>query len=208
MIIDYKKIIHKDCGKKIDIIKDIIITPFYTEDFCDELVNISKFYSEKFTPYITYYDHVKNKDTQEHPWDTLFFSKINYFLFEDFCKQYETFITPIIEKHFKPENVKGWFSPMIIRYSRPGQFVKLHNDTSEFTLNVKLNDNYKGSLLKFPRQNFDNKDIPKGWSMVWPSTVTHPHETTPLKKGTKYTLSSWSHPPSWSHEEMGGSIKR
>ena len=71
-----------------------------------------------------------------------------------------------------------------------------------------LNDNYKGSLLKFPRQNFDNKDIPKGWSMVWPSTVTHPHETTPLKKGTKYTLSSWSHPPSWSHEEMGGSIKR
>ena len=54
MIKDYMKSIHPECGKKVEIYKDIIITPFYTEDFCDYLVDIAKYYDGRFIEYIRY----------------------------------------------------------------------------------------------------------------------------------------------------------
>ena len=56
------------------------------------------------------------------------------------------------------------------------------------------------------RVNWDNKDIPKGWCFIFPSCVTHPHQANPLISGTKYTLSSWTHPKSWGLDHHGGSI--
>jgi len=154
-----------------------------------------------------FYTKDKTNDlTKNSPWNTLYLSRISHLLFEDFCDHYEKFICPLIEKHFLPEKIRGWFSPMIIKYSKKGQNVTLHNDTSLITLNLKLNTNYKGSVLEFPRQNWTNKDVPKGWCYLWPSRVTHPHRTTSLTKGSKYTLSSWTHPSSWAADRMGGSI--
>ena len=51
---NYKKAIHPDCGKKVEIYKDIVVTPFYTEKFCDKLVKIAKFYYQKFDSF--FYD--------------------------------------------------------------------------------------------------------------------------------------------------------
>ena len=208
MQIDYKKAIHPDCGKKVKIHKDIIMTPFYTEKFCDELVDTCKFYKNRFAPYIRYTMDLTNKHSNTSPWDTLFFSRISQILFEDFCAHYQKYICPVLEKHFYPEVVSGWFSPMVIKYSRKGQQVDIHNDTSRFTLNVKLNTDFAGCHVEFPRQNWNNKKLPKGWCMIWPSRVTHPHRAAPLKKGTKYTLSSWTHPIPWETNQMGGSILR
>ena len=207
LIVDYRKAIHPECGKKIEVHKDIIITPFYTPEFCDELVEMSKFYNKKFSAYIHYVGKDHSRDaTDQSPWDTLFFSRISRILFEDFCNHYKKYICPVLEKHFYPEKIIGWFSPMIIKYSRKGQNVDLHNDASLITLNVKLNTDYEGCDVEFPRQGWTNKDLPKGWCMIWPSKVTHPHRAHPLISGTKYTLSSWSHPSSWSVEGNGGSI--
>jgi len=208
MQIDYKKTIHPDCGKKVKIHQDIVMTPFYTEKFCDELVDICKFYKNRFAPYIRYTMDISNKHSNTSPWDTLFFSRISQILFEDFCAHYQKHICPVLEKVFFPEVISGWFSPMIIKYSRKGQQVDLHNDTSRFTLNVKLNTDFTGCHVEFPRQNWNNKKLPKGWCMIWPSRVTHPHRAAPLKKGTKYTLSSWTHPIPWETNQMGGSILR
>tara|TARA_R100001443_G_scaffold8747_2_gene18256 strand:+ start:4797 stop:5450 length:654 start_codon:yes stop_codon:yes gene_type:complete len=206
MLFNYKKGIHPECGKKIKVYKDILMTPFYTENFCDELVKMSKEYKDKFSPDIVYGKSDSHKMTEDYPWDTLFFSKISYFLFEDFCEHYKKFICPILHSYFSPCNVAGWFSPMIIKYSRVNQKVDIHNDTSLFTLNVKLNTDFEGCELEFPRQEWNNSALPKGWCMVWPSQVTHPHRARPLLKGTKYTLASWTHPISWNSEQMGGSI--
>ena len=206
--LDYQAGIHPDCGKKVKVHKDIIITPFYTAKFCDQLVKMSKFYNSKFSPYIVYGKDKTHEKTNESPWDTLMFSRISPLLFEEFRDHYNKYICPILEKHFKPTTIPGIFSPMIIKYSRKGQQVGLHNDTSEFTFNLKLNTNYEGSDLEFPRQNWTNKDVPKGWCYVWPSRVTHPHRSTPLIKGTRYVLTCWSHPVSWSPTEVGGSIYR
>ena len=208
LINDYREAIHPECGKEVEIHKDIIITPFYTAKFCDELVEMATFYREKFIAYITYKKKNTNDMSDESPWDTLFFSRISHILFEDFCHHYKKYICQALEKHFYPENIAGWFSPMIIKYSRKGQNVTLHNDASLFTLNVKLNTDYEGCDVEFPRQGWTNKDLPKGWCMIWPSRVTHPHRAAPLKKGTKYTLSSWTNPIAWTPSQMGGSIFR
>ena len=209
-LFNYKEAIHPACGKEVKIHKDIIITPFYTEKFCDELVKVAKFYDKKFSPYIVYqYDKVKShKMTENVPWDTLFFSRISHLLFEHFCSHYKKYLCPVLEKHFFPETISGWFSPFIIKYSHHNQYVSLHNDTSLITLNVKLNTDYQGSILEFPRQNWTNERVPKGWCYFWPSRVTHPHRATPLTKGSKYTLASWTHPISWEPHHMGGSIYR
>ena len=207
LIVDYRKAIHPQCGKKLKIHKDIIITPFYTPEFCDELVEMAKFYTKKFSPYIRYMKQDHSHDSSDKsPWDTLFFSRISHILFEDFCSHYKKYICPVLEKHFPSTSFFGWFSPMIIKYSRKGQNVNLHNDMSLFTLNVKLNTEFEGCHLEFPRQGWNNKDLPKGWCMVWPSQVTHPHRAQPLVTGTKYTLSSWTHPMSWRPDQVGGSI--
>jgi len=206
LIVDYRKAIHPQCGKEIKTHKDIIITPFYTAQFCDELVKMAKFYTKKFSRDITYGKDHTDEVTDNSPWDTLFFSHISQILFEDFCAHYKKYICPALEKHFHPENIRGWFSPMIIKYSRKGQKVDLHNDTSLFTLNVKLNTDYEGCDVEFPRQEWTNKDLPKGWCMIWPSKVTHPHKAHPLISGAKYTLSSWTHPMSWKPDDLGGSI--
>ena len=209
LIVDYRKAIHPQCGKEVTDYKDIIITPFYTAEFCDELVEMSEFYSKKFSPNSMRLARPRDytgDDTNIIPWDTLFFSRISHILFEDFCDHYKKYLCPILEQHFDPETITGWFSPMIIKYSREGQNVTLHTDASLFTLNVKLNTEFEGCELEFPRQGWSNRDIPKGWCFIWPSKVTHPHKANPLISGTKYTLGSWTHPMSWGPDDTGGSI--
>lgn len=200
----YNKGIHPDCGKKYKFVKDILMTPFYTESFCDELVGICEEKKKEFAPYIVY--NQSDGETDSCPWDTLFFKDIQKDLFKNFCIQYKERISPLLYKKFQGSYISGWFCPMIIKYHRKGQNVKLHNDTSKFTLNVKLNTDFEGCHVEFPRQKWTNKDIPKGWCFVWPSQVTHPHVAYPLMSGTKYSLSSWTHPVSWDQNKLKGSI--
>jgi hypothetical protein len=61
---------------------------------------------------------------------------------------------------------------------------------------VRLNDGYDGAELRFPRQRYDNSAQPVGSMLAWPSLVTHPHETAPLRAGVKYGLTIWFELPS------------
>lgn len=69
--------------------------------------------------------------------------------------------------------------------------LRLHTDESDITISVRLNDNYKGCVLEFPRQNIQNSEVPIGDAMIFPGSITHPHHVHPLEEGTKYTLTVW-----------------
>ena len=60
------------------------------------------------------------------------------------------------------------------------------------TGSVKLNNDYVGADLLFPRQNISNKDVPVGRAIIFPGQVTHGHECTELKSGIKYSLTMWT----------------
>lgn len=81
----------------------------------------------------------------------------------------------------------------VIKYDANNQTaLDLHHDTSIISGAVKLNDDYEGGELYFPRQNVSNKDVPVGWIILWPGKVTHPHMSKELISGTKYSMILWS----------------
>jgi hypothetical protein len=193
--IDYTDSKHKNCGEFYHSHQDILITPFWTENFCNKIKNIAECFADFFTHKIVWDDASdKNKNIG---WKDITFESIDSTFFNNFVGQYKEHICPLLQDFYKIQPILGWFNPYIIKYDQPGDCTDLHNDQSMITLNIKLNNNYKGCDLIFPRQNFSTKEIPVGYATIWPSTVTHPHYSTPLIEGVKYSVISWSWPPHW-----------
>ena len=100
---------------------------------------------------------------------------------------------PVFEKYWSPTKNYHLRKAFLMRYSVDTQkTLGLHNDASMVTGSVKLNDNYEGATLIFPRQNITNRDIPIGKMILFPGSVTHGHHVDELTEGTKYSLTLWS----------------
>lgn len=81
-----------------------------------------------------------------------------------------------------------------LRYTLDTQsYLALHHDDSYITGSVKLNNEYVGAELVFPRKgHFSNKFIEPGDLLVWPGQITHAHKCTDLIEGEKYSLTIWT----------------
>jgi hypothetical protein len=197
-MIDYWKGVHPDSGKVWTIDKDIVIGPFWTEDFCNELLDIAKFYDSKFSSHAQ-----RNVDSSPLSYDAVLFSKISQYLFEDYVEHYTRDLLPIINKEWPYTRIGGWQSPFILKYSTYGKRnLAPHHDLSEVSLNIKLNTDYEGADLTFPRQEVNGKETPIGYVTMWPSTVTHHHVVPNIKSGVKYSVTGWTW-PSGAHEFHG-----
>lgn len=117
-------------------------------------------------------------------------------------KHWKENVNPIIEKFWYPMEMYGLRDAFVMRYSVDTQKeLSLHTDASLVTGSVKLNDDYEGADLVFPRQNVSNSQIPVGKAIIFPGMVTHGHECQELMKGTKYSLTMWT---SRYHGDIGG----
>ena len=86
----------------------------------------------------------------------------------------------------------------VIRYAMGEQeHLRMHHDIAQVSGSVKLNDDYDGAVLDFPRQHVTNEPTSVGEMVAWPSLVTHPHQTTPLRSGIKYALTIWFEVPTF-----------
>jgi len=87
---------------------------------------------------------------------------------------------------------RGLRDAFVIRYRAGEQeSLRLHQDIGQISATVRLNDDYEGAALAFPRQRYDNTLQSIGSLLAWPSLVTHPHEATRLTRGVKYALTIW-----------------
>lgn len=68
----------------------------------------------------------------------------------------------------------------------------LHTDAALVTGSMKLNDDYEGATLIFPRQGITNEDIPIGKLILFPGPLTHGHYVNELRSGTKYSFTTWT----------------
>ncbi len=69
--------------------------------------------------------------------------------------------------------------------------LRMHHDVAQVSASIKLNDDYQGAELEFPRQKFSNREIKIGEMIVWPSLVTHPHCSASIISGVKYSATVW-----------------
>ena len=101
-------------------------------------------------------------------------------------------IWPQLQQHWSLIDYHGINDAFIIKYEKGGQEeLRQHHDVAQVSGSVKLNDSYAGAMLYFPRQNFTNAQLPVGSLLSWPSLVTHPHGSTPITSGVKYSLTIW-----------------
>ena len=93
---------------------------------------------------------------------------------------------------------RGLRDVFVIRYALGEQEeLRMHHDIAQVSGSVKLNDGYEGAVLDFPRQHVTNEQASIGEMIVWPSLVTHPHQTTPHRGGIKYALTIWFELPTF-----------
>lgn len=183
-MISYKGAIDPHFGS-YEIKNDIITMPFWKREFCDELVEVCEEYKDRFFTKEGY-------DTHE-----LLLSDVSRLLFQDYALHFKEHVAPILRKEWMFD-LDGMFSPFFLRYFMAGpRKLHLHNDTSLFTTSIKLNDDYEGCHIFFPRQNFSMQDVPVGHAVIWPSVLTHPHYVTELTRGVKYSFASFTWPISW-----------
>jgi hypothetical protein len=101
-------------------------------------------------------------------------------------------IWPQLQQQWPLIDYHGINDAFIIKYQQGGQEeLRPHHDVAQVSASIKLNDTYEGAVLEFPRQGANNAALPVGSLLAWPSLVTHPHHSTPITKGTKYSLTIW-----------------
>jgi hypothetical protein len=108
-------------------------------------------------------------------------------------EHWQKVLFPVIERHWYPMEMYALRDAFVMRYSLDTQTsLRLHTDASLVTGSVKLNDDYLGADLYFPRQKVSNRDIPIGKCILFPGQVTHGHTCTELTHGVKYSLTMWT----------------
>ncbi len=160
--------------------RDMMLVDFMTQDQCERMIEIA------------------DKNGQ---WGSLDYDKFpaqeirlkELGLWDELDEHWQEHIVPITERYWKPLQMYGLRDGFVMRYAMDTQVnLNLHHDASLVTGSVKLNDDYKGAELIYPRQGVDNVDVPVGKCILFAGQLTHGHECLKLKEGIKYSLTIWS----------------
>ena len=159
---------------------DIILIDFLTPSMCDSIIELSERHGG--------FNSLSYDDV---PGQELRFKELS--MWNEVSKHWDNSIRAVIEKYWDMCGYYGLRDAFLIKYDLKGQRkLRLHTDASLVTGSVKLNDDYTGGELYFPRQDFSNKDVPVGKCILFPGQVTHSHTSKELESGTKFSLTMWT----------------
>ena len=172
-------------GDAVEVAPDIISMPFWTPEFCDVVIRAAQaaggFEHESSDPVGSY---------------DLSLASISPRLFEALEQDIGMRLWPAIRNWWPIVDYHGLRDAFVIHYAMGQQeTLRLHHDVAQVSASIKLNSGYEGAELVFPRQGYSNADVPVGDIIVWPSLVTHPHESLPLRSGEKFSLTIWCELP-------------
>ncbi len=160
---------------------ELVVLPFWTRDMCDAVIRAAEA-AGGFEP---------NPDDPV-PGHEISLATISPRLYENVMVDLGVRIWPQLQEKWPLIDYCGLRDAFVIKYDLDGQReLRMHHDVAQLSASVKLNEGYTGAELDFPQQNFRNTDVPVGSLLVWPSLVTHPHQSLPLLTGTKYSLTIW-----------------
>ena len=160
----------------------LLLYNFLSEDYCTELIEEAEKFNE--------WEQLPN---DKFPGKEVRLNKLQTKFFEIYEKAYKEKMVPTIEKYWHPLLTYGIRDLFAIKYSLGTQTkLNLHHDMSLVSGSMKLNNDYTGGVLRFPRQGVDNSQTPVGSIIIWPGQVTHGHECTEITSGVKYGLTLWT----------------
>ena len=169
-------------GKVQDVATDILSIPFLTPEYVEYILECCK-ELDSWEPF--------KGDRSFSTWD-IHFKKELPELYETLAEVLDEQILPTVCRWWDidPIEVSDMFA---LRYTLDSQrHLKLHHDDSYISGSIKLSEDYVGGVLNFPRQQFNNESVPIGDILMWPSMITHPHESQELSSGVKYSLTIWT----------------
>lgn len=174
-----------DAGGEItEVGPELYLLPFWTSTFCATVIRAAE--AVGFVPDPD--DPVPGHEVSLATISPVLFRAVEHDIGARIWPQLRS-VWPMIE-------YRGLRDAFVIRYSAGEQdSLRLHQDIAQVSATVRLNDDYEGAALTFPRQRYDNAGQPVGSLLAFPSLVTHPHEATPLRAGVKYGLTIWCELP-------------
>ena len=168
-----------------EVATDILCVEFWKPEFCKIIIDAA----DSINQY-------ESRPSDPVPGQELRIDIISKDLYISFCKHWKQILQPILDEYFMlpaDQWFLGWKLPFIIKYEMDKQrYLRPHMDGSMITGSVRLNNEYTGGELVFPRQKFKNTHIPVGSILLWPSSIQHIHYSDTLMSGTKYTLTAWT----------------
>jgi hypothetical protein len=160
--------------------EEIIQMPFWTPEFCATLIQAAQA-AGGFT----------QQDDDPVPGYEISLAAIAPRLFEAVENDIGARMWPAIRQWWPYVDYHGLRDAFIIRYAIGEQEnLRMHHDVAQVSASIKLNytgADYTGAAVgdliwscdaPTPRQKFSNADVPVGDLIIWPSLVTHPHEST------------------------------
>ena len=165
--------------------EEIVQMPFWTPEFCATVIQAAQAAGG-----------FSQQDDDPVPGYEISLAAIAPRLFEAVENDIGARMWPAIRQWWPYVDYHGLRDAFIIRYALGEQEnLRMHHDVAQVSASIKLNDDYVGAALEFPRQKFSTEDVPVGDLIIWPSLVTHPHECTQLQSGVKYSLTVWCELP-------------
>ena len=159
---------------------DILCTDFLTDRQCDFLIHKSESYG-----------NWGQMEGDKFPAQEIRIRQLG--LWHEYERLWHEKLGKIAEQYWVPMAHIGLRDAFTMKYTVDTQkSLGLHTDASLVTGSVKLNEDFEGAEVIFPRQNFSNINVPKGRCLLWPSEVTHGHYVPDLLSGTKYSLTMWT----------------
>tara|TARA_R110002153_G_scaffold241317_1_gene396272 strand:- start:2842 stop:4620 length:1779 start_codon:yes stop_codon:yes gene_type:complete len=163
-----------------EVAPEILVTDFLSKSQCDYLISKSESNGDW-----------GQMEGDKFPAQEIRIKKIG--LWHEYERLWHEKLGKIAEKHWHPMAHYGLRDAFTMRYGLDTQKeLGLHTDASLVTGSVKLNEDYEGAELLFPRQKFSNINVGVGQCILFPGEVTHGHEVPPLLSGVKYSLTMWT----------------
>ena len=160
---------------------ELVAVPFWTPEFCGSLIRAAEAIGA-FEP----------QPDDPVPGHEVSLAVISPRLYAAVEEDLGMRLWPVLQKHWAFIDYYGLRDAFVIKYSKGGQVdLRMHHDVAQVSASIKLNDDYRGGELVFPRQGVSNAELAVGEVIAWPSLVTHPHEAKKLTSGTKYSLTIW-----------------
>ena len=165
-----------------EIAPNVIEFPLFTEEFCKEVISLAEdkeWVTDRHEFYPTTDQTMESLGMQD-----IYQRVLEQFVYPIWIQFWE--LTGEPWKTLTSEN-------FIAKYNTKNQgSLDLHHDSSAITLNVRLNNEFKGGGTFLPKYKTTVQPRKTGYAMAHPGNITHLHGGRPVETGTRYILVSFT----------------